>query len=663
MSSDSGYDSKTRKQVVSELTMQGLVALGAIITLERVDWELQPYAYAAVTSDLETDRAQASGIEAWYPRVKRAEENRDPALDTGGLLRALSDRYLPALFGAELNTTTGKEWWMATIGTLPCSMPAVHNVAGRKDAILKRVELFRTVERTCIVLLQDAGAPNGCGTRLAAVPGGGAESLGVCNAEEFLAGIVEATGLSEEQVFGTWTKAADRPGCDFGVLLRLARRSGKDVEYTDFSDSGCFPKNSVTVSVGEQLYHLFSHIKDFDEAVECVVGWRDLNGFLVQEVLSFTKRDFESPPSHQGKVGSRDANGCVEYLKLPLPGLCARLFWQIKKAGAPPVAPEQLSRDPRAVGASSLWKTVHSVSLAIPRLLCPPDQICGTGANGLGWACKPFGSGTIFSFTPSRATFLGLVVERILGDALVEGVVGTIMPYLVAEPSSLRSGVAALLDSPLLHEGTALADFLVHGSWENNSQSADNFVSGVRRHFKPILDSALAENLLALVHSAAPGVESLVHPDVRATEALLSFSWMGQGVGLEHHLAWHATPLALKRDELKSFVRSNAGALAPLLDGKLVNDWITGLGFREARSAVVAHAKAHPLSLQLPDVPAARSLPRSAARCGSSSRAPPPRASDGQTGRRAGSKQAAKRPLNSSPPRKGGGESDFEQAT
>ena len=56
---------------------------------------------------------------------------------------------------------------------------------------------------------------------------------------------------------------------------------------------------------------------------------------------------------------------------------------------------------------------------------------------------------------------------------------------------------------------------------------------------------------------------------------------------------------------------------------------------------------------------AARSLPPR----GSSSRAPPPRASDGQTGRRAGSKQAAKRPLNSSPPRKGGGESDFEQAT
>ena len=101
----------------------------------------------------------------------------------------------------------------------------------------------------------------------------------------------------------------------------------------------------------------------------------------------------------------------------------------------------------------------------------------------------------------SHATFLSLVEEKILGNALVEGVVGVITPYLLVEsapaPSLLRSAASALLDSPLLHDGTALADFLVDGSWENYSQSADNFVSGVLGHFKTILDSALAENLLA----------------------------------------------------------------------------------------------------------------------------------------------------------------------
>ena len=405
MSADSGYSSSDRKKVNSELMKQGLVGLACIVTAERFHWQYQQDAYATVVSDLETDRAQASGIEAWHPRVQRGMKwlhtaSHTSGLEKGGTLRAIANRYLPALFGADLNTTPGKAWWTATVGLLPCDMPAVKNEAGRPVLLLKCLELLRTAERTCIVMLQDAGAPNGCGTRLAAVPGGGAEALGVPDAEEFLAGIVRVTGLTEQQVFDTWTVAADvrppprprphpppaplpasptlpsppdprpstaqRPGCDFGVLLRLARRSGKDVEYTDFSDSGCFPNNSVyasrevlpppaplppprlrkqageppphppwraqvTISVGEQLSDLFKYIKDCDEAVECIVGWRDLNGFLVQEVLYLSKRDFESPPSHQNKVGSRDANGCIEYLQCRYPACAPASFGRSRK--------------------------------------------------------------------------------------------------------------------------------------------------------------------------------------------------------------------------------------------------------------------------------------------------------------------------------------------
>ena len=167
---EGAWDQGKRAKCNRLMTPSALARLAAAATRKARDLQLWRGARAASVRPLEMDRKLARGSSALGHEVAGAvgwmQSNASDDPNRGGVVRAIFDEEMPALFGANMLTLSGRTEWIEAFGVSPEALPAAKPHGSTSGLDMLRAEMIRGNERLCHQLLQGVDTPGGCGSRL-----------------------------------------------------------------------------------------------------------------------------------------------------------------------------------------------------------------------------------------------------------------------------------------------------------------------------------------------------------------------------------------------------------------------------------------------------------------------------------------------------------------